>query len=558
MRYFWSALILLLPCALPMQAQDVSIEQRIDEIFTQWDQKDAPGASVAVVKNGAIVFEKGYGMANLEYDVPNTPSTVFHIASVSKQFTVFSVLLLQSQGKLDLDDDVRKHLPELPDFGERITLRHLATHTSGMRDQWNLLAMAGWRLDDVITKDHIMKLVERQKDLNFNPGDQFTYCNTGFTLLAEVVARVSKRTFAQFTKENIFDPLGMTNSLFYDDHELIVKNRAYSYARGPLGLKKRVLSYANVGATSLFTTVVDLAKWINNFQNPVVGDRDLFAIMDTRTVLNNGDTIGGAMGQFISEYHGYKQIQHGGADAGYRSYLGRFPDEHLSVVVLGNVSQLNAGGLAMKVADLFLEKKTEESMVTTSVGPDRTPINLDQNSLKTFTGSYWNDERKYIRKIFLNNDTLRYDRGNGYISPIIPIGPDSFQMLRVASDLIIRFTGSGRDKRMEVSVDGSEPTISHFFEPMDRTLNTLKEYQGTYYSAELATSYHFQARTGELLVKHRRLPDFTLKPAKENVFTSNRWYFPMVEFKRDENGKILGVYVSSDRVKDLWFERIGE
>lgn len=212
--------------------------ERVDELFFAWDRKDTPGASVAVAKDGEILYKKGYGMANLEYDIPIGPSTIFHIASVSKQFTVFSILLLEDWGLLSLDDDIRKHIPEVPDFGTTITLRHLASHTSGIRDQWNLLAMAGWRLDDVITKEHVLKLVSRQKDLNFEPGEEFLYCNTGFTLLAEVVARVSSQSFADFTRENIFEPLKMNNTLFYDDHEKIVKNRAYSYYQDSTGNKK--------------------------------------------------------------------------------------------------------------------------------------------------------------------------------------------------------------------------------------------------------------------------------------------------------------------------------
>ena len=189
-----------------------AIEKSIDKIFADFDDSLKPGAAVAVVQNGEVVFKKGYGSANLEYEIPVTPKTIFHIASVSKQFTVFALLLLAEEGKLSLDDPIQKHISEVPDFGEEITLRHLATHTSGMRDQWDLLNLAGWRWDDVITKEHVLKLVAKQKELNFKPGEKFMYCNTGFTLLAEVVARVSKKSFAEFTRIRIFEPLKMTNS----------------------------------------------------------------------------------------------------------------------------------------------------------------------------------------------------------------------------------------------------------------------------------------------------------------------------------------------------------
>ncbi|MCB0837049.1 MAG: serine hydrolase, partial [Bacteroidetes bacterium] len=214
--------ILVLLCQ-DIQAQSSNkLTKQIDQIFSEWNHKERPGGAVAVAKDGKIVFSKGYGMANLEYHIPNEPATVFHIASVSKQFTTFAILLLEKDGKLSLDDDIRKYLPEIPDFGTKITLRHLAHHTSGLRDQWNLLALAGWRLDDVITLDHVMALMSRQKDLNFEPGEEYLYCNSGFTLLAEIVSRVSGKSFAEFTRERIFTPLKMNNTLFYVDHEEIV------------------------------------------------------------------------------------------------------------------------------------------------------------------------------------------------------------------------------------------------------------------------------------------------------------------------------------------------
>jgi CubicO group peptidase (beta-lactamase class C family) len=230
-------------------------EKMIDALFEQEIKKDSPGAAVAIIKDGSIIYKNGYGIACMDYDIPITPSTIFHVASVSKQFTTFAIALLADQGKLSLDDDIRKYLPEVPDFGKTITIRHLIYHTSGLRDQWELLAMAGWRLDDVITKEHILKIVRHQKELNFDPGEEYSYCNSGYTLMAEIVARLSDQSFREFTAKSIFKPLGMDNTHFHDDHEMIVKNMAYSYNTGSNnGFKKSVLSFANVGATSLFTT----------------------------------------------------------------------------------------------------------------------------------------------------------------------------------------------------------------------------------------------------------------------------------------------------------------
>ena len=374
----------------------------IDKIFADYDDINKPGAAIAVVKNGQIIFKKGYGGANLEYDIPVDPATVFHIASVSKQFTVFAILLLEEQGKLSFDDDIRKHIPEVPDFGTTITLRHLAGHTSGMRDQWDLLAMAGWRMDDVITKDHIMTMVKHQKELNFQPGEEYLYCNTGFTLLAEVVARVSRVSFATFTKNKIFAPLNMKNTLFYDDHEKIVKNRAYSYKMpGKKYLKSR-LNFSNAGATSLFTTVEDLALWAMNFEEIKVGSQAIIDKMNTLAVLNNGETFGGAYGQFIGTHKGHQLIQHSGGDAGYRSYLGRFPDDNFAVMVFSNYANSNPRNLALEVADVYLKDETPAERIREK----STYVSVSPEHLKQFEGHFWNESGSLARRIYIKNDTL--------------------------------------------------------------------------------------------------------------------------------------------------------
>ncbi|TBW29950.1 serine hydrolase [Gramella sp. KN1008] len=534
----------------------VTREEQVDELFTAWDTDDSPGASVAVVKDGSILYKRGYGIANLEYDIPITPSTVFHIASVSKQFTVFSILLLEKQGKLSLDDDIRKYIPEVPDFGKTITLRHLASHTSGLRDQWNLLTMAGWRMDDVITTEHILKLVSRQKELNFDPGEEFAYCNTGFTLLAEVVSRISDMSFAEFTKMNIFEPLGMNNTLFYDDHEKIVKNRAYSYQSDSDQYKKSVLNYANVGATSLFTTVEDLSLWAMNFTDIKVGDASIITKMNTPAVLNNGESFGGALGQFVGDYKGLKEIQHGGADAGYRSYLTRFPEENFAVAVLSNSNGFNTRRIAHKVTDIYLKDKIKTDDTTEEVKEESEAevVAIDQSLLEKYTGDF-ELEPGFILTIS-SEDTQLMVQATG--QPKVVLQPVSMTEFRVAGvEAKIEFIANEENNIDLLKLhQGGQIMEAPRAKKFDESTVDLSDFVGEFYSDELATTYYFTVVNDGLVAKHNRLSDFKLIPVKKDMFKGDTWFFGQVEFIRDENDSITGCKVSNGRVRNLFFEKL--
>jgi CubicO group peptidase (beta-lactamase class C family) len=530
--------------------------EQVDDIFANWDTKNTPGAAVAVVKGGKIIFKKGYGMANLEYNVPVSPSIVFHIASVSKQFTVFAALLLEKQGKLSLDDDIRKYIPEVPDFGKTITLRHLATHTSGLRDQWNLLAMAGWRLDDVITKEHILKIVSRQKELNFNPGEEYVYCNTGFTLLAETVARVSGMSFAQFTKKNIFEPLQMKSTLFYDDHEKIVKNRAYSYYQDSTGYKKSVLSYANAGATSLFTTVEDLSLWAMNFSALKVGDTSIISKMNTPATLNNGKTFGGALGQFVGKYKGLNEISHGGADAGYRTFMTRFPDEDVSVIVFSNDGAFNSGDIAHKVADIFLKDKIKEEPKKEEPKTDLKPedIILDQKTIDSYLGDFELVPGFVINILSENGELFGQATGQPRFT-LLPSANHEFTIKEVSAKVVFVPSEDGEVNLLKLHQGGNIMDAKRM-QAFDKTKVNLSDFEGHFYSDELATGYHFKINGDKLTATHSRLSDFELSPVKKDYFNGAAWFFGQVEFVRDAEGKINGCKVTNGRVRNLYFRKM--
>jgi CubicO group peptidase (beta-lactamase class C family) len=420
------ALAATLPVVASAQTQD-DRAARVDSILAAHFAADGPGAAVAVVQDGRIVLERGRGSAQLEHRAPITSETVFHVASISKQFATFAVVLLAQQGRLSLGDDIRSHLPELHDFGHRITIRHLVHHTSGIRDQWELLMMAGWRMDDVITRDQIMGMMRRQRELNFEPGAEHLYSNMGYTLLAEIVERVTGGTFDGFLQEHVFRPLGMTATHVHSDHEMIVPNRAYSYRPrlGGHGWRNAVLSYANQGATSLFTTAGDLARWLVNFETAQIGGAAAIAQMYERGVLNGGDTISYAFALTRSEHGGRLAWGHGGADAGFRSFIVHFPDSRLGVVMLSNAANTNAARITLDIADVFLDAPATVAAAPqpasgASQQPQRQPWQPAAQELDAFAGDFYSPELATIYSIRLRDGGLSIGNARLGEGPLLP------------------------------------------------------------------------------------------------------------------------------------------
>jgi len=535
-------------------------QKQIDQLFTAWNSTQTPGACVAVAKDGKVIFKKGYGSADLEYNIPITPATIFHIASLSKQFTAFSILLLEGEGKLSINDDIRKYIPEVPDFGKVITLNELMHHTSGLRDQWDLLAMAGWRLDDIITKEQVIRLVSKQKDLNFSPGDEFLYCNTGFTLLAEVVARVSGQTFAEYTRTHIFEPLKMTSTLFYDDCEKIVKNRAYSYHADSTGLKKSILSYSTVGATSLFTTVEDLSLWAMNFENPVVGT-DIIGKMNMKGTLNKGDTINYAMGQGIGVYKGLKMISHNGADAGYRTCLFRFPDQKFSVNILSNFASFDPSRMALMIIDIYMKdkevteipKKEAELKTAPKVISDNNNIKIDHDTLLSYCGKY-EMQPGFVASVSMENENLVVEAPGLVKTPMTPVSSKTFEVKVVPATVTFNRDETGKISKIKVLMNGEEHWALRLPDFDPATVN-VTEFTGDYFSPELSTTYSFVVESGKLIARHFRTGDVHLILVKPDQFSGDQWYFGNVEFIRDNNNTITGCKVSTGRVRNLKFEK---
>jgi len=534
--------------APPLAAQQLAPEvtARIDQVFAGMATPTTPGCALSVMRHGELVYLHGYGMANLEYDIPITPSSVFHVASISKQFTAFALSLLVADGKASWDDDIRTHVPEVPDFGEVITLRHLANHTSGIRDQWDLLALAGWRFEaDVITEGDVLDIISRQTRLNFPVGQQHLYSNTGYTLLAVVVERLSGQSLGEFAQARIFGPLGMTHTHFHDDHNTVVRNRAYAYAPIEGGYRLSIPDFDVVGASSLHTTVEDMARWDRNFITAEVGGRAVVDGMLTRGVLGSGDTIAYALGLVHDRYRGLPTIGHGGADAGYRSAFTRFPEQDVSLAVLCNFPASNPGALVNQVADVVLEDAfpAQVAAAPASENPAPPAVPISDGDLDRLAGFYAREGADMPARImkrdgtlFLQNQRLVHLGGWNFRPEGAPV---TVQFATTPEGGIIADASDGvRYVRQEgVAVGGIDPT----------------EYVGRYWSDDLGTEYQVREEEGKLVVWTRKNGSRTMTPFFRDGFAAGVW----MTFHRDLAGRVDGFTLSTGRAWKVGFRRVG-
>lgn len=400
-----------------------SLANQVDEIFSAFTS-DGPGCAVAVYQNARIVLAKGYGSANLEYGVPITPATPFIVGSVSKQFTAAAIALLVEEKRLALTDDVRKYVPELADYGTPITIDHLVHHTSGLRDWWELVGVAGLRYDDTYTAQDVLDMTARQHGLNFTPGDRYLYSNTGYIVLGIVVQRVTGKSLREFAADRIFGPLMMADSHYQDDHTQPVRGRAYAYSPSAGGRYTiNVWNNDLVGQGGVMTTVLDLARWDENFYSGVVGGPAFLQRQLQQGKLNAGTQFGYAFGLDIGKYRGLDLVEHSGSTGGYRAVLTRFPQQHTSIAVLCNVSNAAPTMLAHRVADHLLHDSFTASSPSTTVTNTTADANgerpgsvaaaavaLPAAALARFAGRYYSDELDALYEITVSGSTLTLKR----------------------------------------------------------------------------------------------------------------------------------------------------
>jgi CubicO group peptidase (beta-lactamase class C family) len=508
-KYFLTVLFFLLSLkGIHAQLHD-SLVKKVDAVFAEYDRTNSPGCALAILKDGKIIYKRGYGMSNLEYGMAISASSIFHVASISKQFTAAAIIRLSLEGRVSLNDDIRKHLPEVPDFGHKITYNHLIWHTSGLRDQWDLQRLAGWRSGDVITENDIIEMLKRQKALNFTPGEDYSYCNTGYTLLGIAVKRITGVSLRDYADSVFFKPLGMDNTHFHSDHSEITYNRTSAYVKDNKGKWKiSIPVFDNYGATSLFTTVEDLARWDENFYTKKIGGEDFIRAMQLTGTLNNSTPQNYASGLILRTYKGNSTVEHSGADAGYRSNFLRFPEQHFSIVLLANLANINTVAVSYKIADIFIKDKTQAEPPSF--------VQTDSAIIKGWAGRYMDPDSKAL--VFLNYGNGRLLRGTDTLKA---------RNNELFSDVTSTYSLSGdtANALLMIKSPGTTDKKLKKIKMFVPTAIQLKEYQGSFYSPELDTRFTVYLKEDSLFLKSSKLDEVRLMPITQDMFSAGSLIF---------------------------------
>lgn len=522
----------------------------VDQIFEDWNQKNHPGGVVYILKSDKVLYLKAFGLANMQYSIPNTTESIFNLASVSKQFTALGIALLQEDRKLSIDDSIQKYLPELPNFGHKITIRHLLHHTSGLRSTPELFGLAGWKDGDVISTEDVFNYTCKQRDLNFKPGSEFMYSNTNYVLLAMIIGRITNQSFADWMKSNIFNPLGMSKT-YIDESNINVT----AYTNTPYFEEKKnqfVIAHnssRDIGASNVYSSAPDLMKWVKQINNPEKKWLNAINLMLTDDTLTSGTSNEYAMGLITDDYKGNRRIYHNGGIPGYLSFTMNFPNEQLSVIVLANYLDYQANQRVETLLSLFLNEKSDKQMA--EEGIKYVPLNL--KCATNYTSNYWNNKENYSRSVYVKNDTLWYLRPNGHKSPLLQVNDSVFVVGGIKSTVHVCFKKNDDLVYMHVK-DGLKPV--QIFEPYDNSPPTsvdLSNYCGIYYSSELETSYTITKDQEGLKGYHSRHGFFSIEILRKGIV--NWSGMAVAKYKLDSQGKVMGFYVTMNRVRNVWFAK---
>jgi len=553
--------LLLLALSSPVAAQRAPAsraveEVRTDSVFRAFDRSDGPGCAVGVFRDGAVRYARGYGMANLELGVAISPHTVFDVGSVSKQFTAMSILLLQQEGKLNVDESVRKYIPELPAYADQITLRQLLSHTSGIRDHFGLLEIAGRDFDGTADTLDYLRYITRSAAPNFEPGTRYLYSNSGFVLLSQIVYRVSGMPLSRFAAERIFAPLDMRDTRFQDDHALVIPHRATAYMPSGDHWAIRMSQFDNMaGAGGLHTSVEDFQKWMRNYDSAVVGGRDIVTAMTTATKLKN-DSLAGTppeswygLGIGTGTWRGLAVNSHTGVWGGYRAAFLRFPNNNLAVATFCNFTTAGSDTLAEKVASVWLGNALMTDVAsawrdTIQRAPRAT---IPASAMLPLAGAWRNERLGQVRRTDVSGDTLYLLTGRR--APLVPLGGRRF---RAPPATLVTFEGdsAGAPNRLVVHSATSATTFTRV--PLASTTAKLADYVGSYYTPEVDVVWQVRPDSGGLVVMRDGRRVGKLDAVSRDVFLQGG---NTVEFTRDRSGRVTGFVLEAGRVRHMRFNR---
>ena len=533
-----------------------------DQMMARFDGEDSPGAAVRVWRDGRTLYSKTYGMANLAYGIPFGPDTRTNIGSTSKQFTAFAIMLQAERGLLSLDDDIRTHIPELPEFDETIHVRHIITHTSGLREFLNLVRMTGRRLDhgDWIDRSELIDIVQRQPALQNDPGGEWNYNNTAFGLAAVIVERTSGQDFHVFMQENVFGPLGMTGSMVRPSNRHIVPNQSEGYTPGADGYRQIGDLGGAVGAGAVYSTIEDLQTWVENYATPRVGTPESIDEMMTSFVLNDGEETGYGYGLSVDEQGGLKRVHHGGADVAHRSMLVYYPEINAGVTTQSNHAQFNSS-MAFELAAAFFKDDMEEEEGEGGEGGTADEFDAedyDPEAFDGYVGRYALDAAPDFILTFTREDDTLYTQATGQQRlEIVPTSDSTFRLLAVEASVTFLRGEDGEAEGLTMHQGGADQHATRLGEDApeewEPTAEDLADFAGRFYSEELETFYTFTVADGVLAMYQRRLGSRPLTSGEEDNFSGDGLSFT---FERDRNGEVIGFYLSNGRTRDVRFGRV--
>jgi CubicO group peptidase (beta-lactamase class C family) len=535
------------------QGIDNVLKKKIDDLFVQWDNPKSPGGAVGIVINNSLVYAKGFGMADIEHNIAITPETVFYMASVSKQFTGYCMVLLAKQGKVNLDEDIRTYLPWFPDYGDHITVRNLLNHTSGIRDDINLAMISGLGRSGMLTQLHAVKLIKNQQSLNFKPGEQHQYSNSNFVLLAEIVEAVSGQSFSSFADSAIFKPLGMNQTFFQEDYTRLIPNKANSYSKVDSStFSNNFQTIYTLGDGGLFSNVNDMKKWVSNYFTPEIGDSKDIQQLTQKGRLTNGNEIFYALGVNVTTLKGWDRFQHSGSLAGYRNYLAIYPDLKLGIIVFGNVSSNpSPRDMVVQLNDLLIKEKT--SATNQMMLDDSAAVLADTAAVLKYCGHYLSNDGTEFRFV-MRNKKLFWEAGEN--SNLLL--KESDNRFIDSQDSTIRFVFSEIDHKKK-SVTQYLSYTEHLFTsyPTDNkpTEEESLAYAGSYYSPELDCSFGIASKDGQFILTSIRHEDLKLTYLGKDELI-HKGGLGHLQIIRNNQNKVVAFDLDNGSIKNLTFNKM--